>query len=153
MVSHFNEFLNLLYGTSDYCSGRVFEESDIFSGPVDLNLEDIPYLLQLYGDYVLGLVKDSFPNWPCPVGSFVENPQTKAFYEERYWLYFTTTVPINDEIYEVVLEKIEFADGRLAKNRADFNRKTSQLTEALANKLNNLGSDDDRKIGIALPSA
>ncbi len=151
MASHFHEFLNRLYQQSDFDSGRVFSEIEIFTGPSELDREDVHHFLQVYGDYILGLVKNSFPSWPYHLIASVQISPIDALYQERYWLSFTTTLPISDEMYEVVLEKREFIDGKLAKNKTDFNRKTSQLVMTLVNRLNNLGSDDDRKIGIALP--
>jgi hypothetical protein len=148
MVNHLEEFLKYL-NTS---TGGEFGPSDILSGPNYTYGQNVASFLQLYGDYVTDVVKAELGRWQYPLCPSIRAfPVLRYQYKQKHHLYFSAIITLNDEWYEVILTKRAFLAGQIAKNNADFNRKTRKLIVDILTRIDRLGTDKDRRMGVPLP--
>ena len=152
-INHYDEFFKLLHLRSDHGSDKVFSRIDIFSNFSHTDEQNIRYFLQLYGDYIADAVKAHLPNRRYPLNASIRAFPMLRSYKQRHQLYFSAVITINDEWYEIILVKRVFVAGIIAKSESGFNRKTRQLILDTIARLNALGTDRDRRIGIPLPVA
>jgi hypothetical protein len=148
-MDHFKEFMICLSRHNDPEEGRVYRERDIFKGP-DF-IDDTELFVQAYGDYIVSRVEAAFQD-AYQFFAFVRALSESANSQEMSMLYFTTNIVINDQAFEVVLAKQEFIDGRFARSKSDFNKRTRKLIVSIVARVVYLGNDpSDRQIAVPLP--